>query len=41
MLEELLKLTKGPKALFGAGGVLQQLKGALMERMLEASSPST
>jgi putative transposase len=36
ILEELLKLAKDPKALFGAGGILQQLKGALMERMLEA-----
>jgi putative transposase len=36
ILEELLKLAKEPKALFGAGGILQQLKGALMERMLEA-----
>ena len=36
LLEELLKLAKDPKALFGPGGVLQQLKGALMERMLEA-----
>jgi putative transposase len=36
LLTELLKLSKDPKALFGPGGVLQQLKGALMERMLEA-----
>jgi len=36
LLTELLKLTRDPKALFGPGGVLQQLKGALMERMLEA-----
>src|SRR5579872_6322875 len=36
LLEELLKLAKDPKALFGPGGVFQQLKGALMERMLEA-----
>lgn len=36
LLEELMKLGKDPAALFGAGGVLQQLKGALMERMLEA-----
>jgi putative transposase len=36
LLDELLKLTKDPKALFGAQGVLQQLKGALMERILEA-----
>jgi putative transposase len=36
LLEELLQLAKDPKALFGPGGVLQQLKGALMERMLEA-----
>lgn len=35
LLDELLKLTKDPKALFGAQGVLQQLKGALMERILE------
>jgi putative transposase len=36
LLEELLKLAKDPKALFGPGGIFQQLKGALMERMLEA-----
>jgi putative transposase len=36
LLDELLKMTKDPKALFGAGGLLQQLKGALMERLLEA-----
>jgi putative transposase len=36
LLEELLKLAKDPKALFGPTGVFQQLKGALMERMLEA-----
>jgi hypothetical protein len=31
LLTELLKLTRDPKALFGPGGVLQQLKGALMD----------
>jgi transposase-like protein len=36
ILEELMKLAKDPKALFGPGGVFQQLKGALMERVLEA-----
>jgi len=37
LLDELLKLAaQDPKALFGAQGVLQRLKGALMERMLEA-----
>jgi len=36
LVTELLKLAKDPKAFFGPGGVLQQLKGALMERMLEA-----
>src|SRR5690349_13989185 len=36
LLEELLKISKDSKALFGPGGVFQQLKGALMERMLEA-----
>jgi putative transposase len=36
LLDELLKMTKDPRALFSAGGVLHQLKGALMERMLEA-----
>jgi hypothetical protein len=29
LLDELLNLTKDPNALFGAQGVLQQLKGAL------------
>ena len=37
LLEELLKLAGGnAKSLFGPEGVLQKLKGALMERMLEA-----
>lgn len=36
LLAELMKLAKDPKDLFGPEGVLQQLKGALMERMLEA-----
>jgi transposase-like protein len=36
LLDELLKLTKDPKVLFGAQGVLQRLKGALMDRILEA-----
>lgn len=36
LLDELMKLAKDPQALFGTGGVLQQVKGALMERMLEA-----
>jgi putative transposase len=37
LLEELLKLAGGnAKDLFGPHGVLQKLKGALMERMLEA-----
>jgi putative transposase len=36
LLAELMKLAQDPKDLFGPEGVLQQLKGALMERMLEA-----
>src|SRR6185436_618161 len=36
LVEELLKLAKSPDALFGPEGLFQRLKGALMERMLEA-----
>jgi putative transposase len=36
LVEELLKLSKDPKDLFGPDGLLYRLKGALMERMLEA-----
>ncbi len=36
LLEELLKLSKNPQDLFGPDGLLYRLKGALMERMLEA-----
>jgi putative transposase len=36
LVAELMKLAKDPKDLFGPEGVMQQLKGALMERMLEA-----
>jgi putative transposase len=36
LLEELLKLVKNPNDLFGAEGLFHRLKGALMERMLEA-----
>ena len=35
LIEELRKLVKKPEDLFGPGGVMQQLKGALMERLLE------
>lgn len=35
LVEELLKSAESPEELLGPGGVLQQLKGALMERMLE------
>ena len=36
LLEELLKSTKNPADIFGPDGLLHRLKGALMERMLEA-----
>jgi putative transposase len=36
LLEELLKSTKTPEDVFGPDGILHRLKGALMERMLEA-----
>ena len=36
LVEELLKSASKPEDLFGPGGVLNRLKGALMERMLEA-----
>lgn len=36
ILDEILKLVESPEALFGAGGMLQRLKGALLERLLEA-----
>jgi putative transposase len=36
LVEELLKLAKNPDDLFGPGGLFHRLKGALMERMLEA-----
>ena len=36
LVEELMKLTKSPADLFGPEGLFQRLKGALMERMLEA-----
>jgi putative transposase len=36
LVEELLKLTKSPADLFGPEGLFHRLKGALMERMLEA-----
>lgn len=35
LVEELRKLIKNPQDLFGPQGVMQQLKGALMERLLE------
>jgi transposase-like protein len=36
LLEELLKRVEKPEDLLGPNGLLHQLKGALMERMLEA-----
>ncbi len=36
LLEELLKSCKTPDELFGPQGLMQRLKGALMERMLDA-----
>lgn len=36
LLEELLKVAKKPEDLFGSEGLLHRLKGALMERILEA-----
>jgi putative transposase len=36
LLEELLKSCKSPDELFGPQGLMQRLKGALMERMLDA-----
>jgi len=36
LIEELMKLTKSPADLFGPEGLFRRLKGALMERMLEA-----
>jgi putative transposase len=36
LVEELLKLAKNPADLFGPEGLFHRLKGALMERMLEA-----
>src|SRR6185312_524801 len=36
LLEELLKSCKTPDELFGPEGLMQRLKGALMERMLDA-----
>lgn len=36
LLEELLESTKTPEDVFGPEGILHRLKGALMERMLEA-----
>ena len=36
LLEELLKGTKKPEDIFGPEGLLHRLKGALMERILEA-----
>jgi hypothetical protein len=36
LLEELLESTKTPEDVFGPDGILHRLKGALMERMLEA-----
>ena len=36
LIEELMKLTKSPADLFGPEGLFSRLKGALLERMLEA-----
>jgi putative transposase len=36
LVEELMNLTNSPADLFGPDGLFQRLKGALMERMLEA-----
>ncbi len=36
LVEELMKMTNSPADLFGPDGLFQRLKGALMERMLEA-----
>src|SRR6187455_2072814 len=36
LVEELLRSVEKPEDLLGPGGMLQRLKGALMERMLEA-----
>jgi putative transposase len=36
LIEELMKFTKSPADLFGPEGLFHRLKGALMERMLEA-----
>jgi hypothetical protein len=41
LLLELMNLVEDPKDLFGPEGVLQQLKGALLERMLEGESLAT
>src|ERR1700729_1253359 len=35
LVEELLKMVRNPQELFGPEGLFHQLKGALMERMLE------
>jgi putative transposase len=36
LVEELLKCIRSPEDMFGPGGLFQRLKGALMERLLEA-----
>jgi transposase-like protein len=36
LLEQLLKSVEKPEELLGPGGLLHRLKGALMERLLEA-----
>ena len=40
LVEELLKSLKNPEDLFGATGLFNRLKGALMEKMLEAELAS-
>jgi len=40
LLEELLKNVSKPDELFGRGGLVEKLKGALMERVLDARTPS-
>lgn len=40
LLEKLMELGETPEGLFGPGGVLMQLKGALMQRILESEMTS-
>jgi putative transposase len=36
LVEELMKCVRSPEDMFGPEGLFQRLKGALMERLLEA-----